>query len=92
MAILFIHDESEDSLANYDEGIRRLEAVGEGHPSGRLFHTAARKGQGYLVVDLWESQEAMERFGRILMPILEQLGSPNATPLVLPVHNIIQAD
>ncbi len=90
MALLFIHDESEDTLAHYDEGIKQLEAAGEGNPPGRLFHTTARKGNGYLVVDVWESQEAMDRFARTLMPILEKMGSPIAQPQVYPVHNIIK--
>ncbi len=90
MALLFIHDESLDMLAHYDEGIKQLEATGEGNPPGRLFHTAAKKGDGYLVVDVWESEEAMERFARNLMPVLEQMGSPMVEPQVYPVHNIIK--
>src|SRR5689334_11355599 len=89
MAILFIHDESEDTLAHYDAGIKQLEKAGQGHPKGRLFHTAARKGQGYLVVDVWETPEDMDRFVQILMPILAQLGSPVVQPQLYPVHNII---
>ncbi len=62
MAILMIQDASEDTRASYDEVIKLLEAAGQGHPAGRQFHVAARKGNGYLVTDVWESQEALDRF------------------------------
>ena len=90
MAILFIHDESEDILAHYEEGIKQLEKVGFGHPPGRLYHVAARKDNGYLVVDVWNSQEDLDNFARTLMPILEGLGSPITPPQVYPAYNIIE--
>ena len=59
---------------DYDKVIKQLEESGQGHPSGRQFHAAARKGNGYLVTDVWESQEALDRFFQILGPLLEQVG------------------
>lgn len=56
MALLMIQDASAESLASYDQIIAWLEAEGHGHPHGRLSHTAVRKGEGYLVADVWESQ------------------------------------
>ncbi|MBA2451209.1 MAG: hypothetical protein H0V51_24615 [Chloroflexi bacterium] len=90
MAILMIHDVSDGRLAEYDRVIKALEAAGQGNPPGRLSHVAARKGDGYLVVDVWESQEAFDRFGQTLVPLLEQAGGRVPTPQIHPVHNVIK--
>ncbi len=89
MAILVIHDGSEDTLANYDTVIKQLEAAGLGQPPERLFHVAARKGSGYVVTDVWESQEALDRFSETLGPLLQQAGTPPSEPQIYPVHNRI---
>ena len=92
MAILFISDASEDALAHYDQVIQQLEATGHGHPSGRQFHVAARKGTGYVVTDVWESQEALDRFMQTLGPLLQQAGTKfeQQQTQILPVHNVIK--
>ncbi len=92
MAILMISDASEDTLAHYDQVVKNLEAAGHGQPSGRQFHVAARKGTGYVVTDVWESQEALDRFSQILGPLLQQVGSgPEQRSMqILPVHNVIK--
>ncbi|MFC9328073.1 hypothetical protein [Kitasatospora sp. NPDC057015] len=38
---------------------------------------------------MWESQEAFERFGEVLMPILRAVGYPQFPALVLPAHNVV---
>jgi hypothetical protein len=89
MAIVMIHDVSDGTLAEYDQVISELEATGHGHPPGRLSHVAARKGAGYLVVDVWESQEDFERFGQTLVPLLERAGGRVPAPQIYPVHNVV---
>jgi hypothetical protein len=85
-----IHDVLDGTLAEYDQVIKELEAAGHRSPPGHLSHVAARKGNGYLVVDVWESQEAFERFGQILVPILERAGGHAAAMAQFyPVHNSI---
>ena len=90
MAILFVHDASNDDIGVYDTVIQQLEAAGQGQPTGRLSHVAARKGTGYLVVDVWESQVALDRFAQTLLPLLEQVGSTPFQPHIYPVHNIVK--
>ena len=90
MAILFISDASDDTIDHYDAVIKQLEAAGQVHPPGRQFHVAARKGDGYLVVDVWESQEALDRFAQTLLPLLEQGASTAFQPQIYPVHNTIK--
>ncbi len=91
MAILMISDASEDTLAQYDQVIKQLEAAGLGHPPGRQFHVAARKGTGYVVSDVWDSQEALDRFMETLGPLLQQAGSrfEQQQTQILPVHDLI---
>jgi hypothetical protein len=92
MAILMISDASEDQLEHYDRVIAHLEEAGHGQPAGRQFHVAARKGTGYVVTDVWESQEALDRFYQTLGPLLEQVGSGSdrQSLQILPVHNVIK--
>ena len=90
MAILMIHDGSDGTLAQYDQVRKELEAAGLGTPPGLLSHVAARKGNGYLVVDVWESEAAFDRFAQTLGPLLENAGGRGAPPQVYPVHNTIK--
>lgn len=76
------------NAGQYDNIIERLEAAGEGEPDGRLFHVTGPRGDGWLVVDVWESREKFERFGQTLMPIAHELGL-NPQPQLYPVHSLI---
>lgn len=89
MAILMIQDASAGTLAQYDTLMKQLEEAGQGQPAGRLFHAAARKGDGFLVTDVWESQEALDRFFQTLGPLLERAGGAQQ-PDIYPVHNLIR--
>jgi hypothetical protein len=77
------------SSQQYDEITRRLEAAGLGAPEGRIHHTAYGSAEAIRVFDVWESPEVFERFGPILMPILQDVGVDPGTPEVAPVHNLI---
>jgi hypothetical protein len=64
----------------YDETVRRLTG-GKGlhSPSdwpveGLLVHAAGQGPQGFRVVDVWESEEACNKFGETLGPILQEVG------------------
>jgi len=85
-----IFDESSDTIAHYDAAIRQLEATGQNRPAGRLHHITAIKGEGYIIVDVWESQEAFEQFEQIVGPLLDQMGRPDGQNQSYPVHNIIK--
>jgi quinol monooxygenase YgiN len=87
-----IADASEQMLAHYDQVIADLEAAGQGHPSGRQFHVAARKGTGYVVTDVWESQEALDHFFQTVGPLIQQAGGDPEQQVmqILPVHNVIE--
>jgi hypothetical protein len=73
----------------YDEVIRRLDAAGAGKPPGRSYHVCFGTGDQLQVFDIWDSQEAFDRFGATLMPILQELRLDPGQPMPEPVHNVI---
>ena len=89
MAIVTVFDIPTMSSEKYDKGIRALEDAGVGSPDGRMYHVAASKGDGCLVVDVWESEEKLNTFSESLIPILQGAGVTPVVPEIYPVHNTI---
>src|SRR5450631_1979463 len=77
------------SAAQYDECIKLLKKAGAGHPVGRSYHAAFGSKDKLMVFDVWTSQAAFDKFGKTLMPILQQLGIDTGQPSVMPVHKVI---
>jgi hypothetical protein len=73
----------------YDEGIRLLKKAGAGNPAGRSYHAAFGSKDKLMVFEIWTSQAAFDKFGKTLMPILQQLGIDPGQPTVMPVHKAI---
>ena len=74
----------------YSQANKDLEAAGKGKPSGRLYHVAAQQADGFFMIEVWESEEALNEFAETLIPILVKNGITHAQPaIVLPVHNIM---
>jgi hypothetical protein len=71
----------------YDNVMKDLASAGHGAPKARLHHVAAALPNGWLVVDLWESGEALNEFAGILMPVLVKNGVTPPQPTILPVYN-----
>ena len=78
------------TAAKYDEIIRRLDAAGAGKPAGRLYHACFGSGDKLQVFDIWESQQAFDKFGETMVPIVQEVGVNLGQPMVEPVHNLIQ--
>ena len=77
------------SAAKYDECIKLLKKAGAGNPAGRSYHTAFGPKDNLMVFDVWTSQAAFDKFGKTLMPILQQLGIDAGQPTVMPVHKVM---
>lgn len=90
MSIVVVFDVPGMTSEQYDQAIGELEAAGEGNPEGRRYHVAASKSDGWLVVDVWESPELLDRFAQVLMPSLQKAGVTPPQPQVYPVHNLIR--
>jgi hypothetical protein len=77
------------NATQYDDVINRLEKAGAGKPTGRQYHVCFGSGDSLQVFDIWESQDAFDKFGQTLMPILQEVGLDPGQPMVEPVHRII---
>ena len=77
------------TTAKYDECIKKLQQVGAGSPAGRLYHVCFGDENNLRVSDIWESQEAFDKFRGTLKPVLEELQIDPGTPEVVKVHNVI---
>lgn len=75
--------------AKYDELVKRLEAAGAGSPAGRLYHVCFGDPNELRVSDIWESQEAFEKFGETLKPLMQEMGFAPPQIEFFEVHNII---
>ncbi|MCI0392202.1 MAG: hypothetical protein MOB07_26020 [Acidobacteria bacterium] len=90
MAVAIFFTPTFMNTEQYDECLRRLEAVGAGAPAGRLSHVCFESGGTLRIFDVWDSAESFEEFGRALLPILEELGVKAGTTAVGEVHRIIE--
>jgi hypothetical protein len=73
----------------YNECIKLLRKAGAGHPAGRTYHACFGTSDKLSVFDVWTSQAAFDRFGKTLMPIMQQIGVDPGQPTVMAVHNVI---
>jgi signal transduction histidine kinase len=94
MAIAVQIDFDGATLDQYDEVVAKMgfEPGGRGEPGG-LFHWATMTGTGLRVTDVWESQEAFERFAREKIgPITASVGVVNEPRVTMyEVHNYLTA-
>ena len=57
---------------------------------GLLMHAAGQGEKGFRVVDVWTSQEAFQRFGEKLTPIMQAVGV-EGPPEIYPAHAFVSA-
>lgn len=73
----------------YDAIIDRLQARGA-LAEGRKAHVSCPAKDGWFVLDVWESPQALERFVQsALGPTFQELGLPQPAPAVAPLHNLL---
>ncbi|MEV0982531.1 hypothetical protein [Streptomyces sp. NPDC049915] len=96
MPIVAVFDMPGMTQAQYEQSVEKV----SGRPGpvkspadwpvpGLISHTAAPTPNGWLVVDVWESEEAFQQFGETIVPILQELGFPEAQPKIYPVFNVV---
>jgi hypothetical protein len=73
----------------YDRAITELTALAADRPAGRSHHSCFGPDDDLMVYEVWESQQAFEEYGKVLMPVLTRIGIDPGAPDVTPVHNII---
>jgi hypothetical protein len=89
MAIGIYFSPAAMSADKYDECIKLLRKAGAGNPPGRSYHASFGPKDKLMVFDVWTSQAAFDKFGKTLMPILQQLEVDPGQPSVMPMHKVI---
>jgi len=75
----------------YRQVTQDLKAAGEEKYSARLVHIAAQGTDGLIITDVWESEEALNKFVETLVPILVKNGvTPVQPTTLLPLVNLIE--
>lgn len=77
------------TAAHYDQIVAELEDAGEGRPAGRTFHCAFGPADKLMIFDIWDSQQAFEEFGKVLMPLVAKTGVELGEPAIMNIHNMI---
>jgi hypothetical protein len=93
MALAFLQEFSEGTQEQYDQAVETIARSGI-RSEGRIFHVAgpmeAGIEAGWRIVDVWESQEALDAFVQRVGPILQMLGMwPPDFSKNWPVHNLL---
>ena len=93
--ILAIHHVPSLTAERYDAVVRgltngrdRLESLSDGGIRGLMFHVAGQGADGFWVVDVWESQEAIDRFSQRARPIAQAAGVTEPMKTYA-VHNVL---
>ena len=80
----------EEVVSSMMNGKTRPESPSDWPVKGLLAHVAGEGRNGFRVLDVWESEEAFNRFGETLMPTLEKLGI-NVEPEIYPAQTFVTA-
>lgn len=75
----------------YEKVWEDLRGAGQENPKGLLHHMGAATENGWMVVDVWESEDRFREFGKTLKPILASNGIPDMEPKILPIHYMYSA-
>ena len=96
MAIIVVFDAPGGTQAQYEQVCDRLSggkgvltSLSDAPEPGLLSHAAGPTPQGWLVVEVWESEEAFQRFGQKLAPFLEEAGMSGVEPKVYRAFNVV---
>ena len=89
MALAFLQEVPGMTQEQYDQVLETLQRGGK-TAEGRIFHVAGPMEGGWRVVDVWESQEAVNKFFQEqLGPALQEAGVAAPQPQFWPVHNML---
>ncbi len=89
MAIAFLHEVPGMTQEQYDQALETVHRGGR-KDEGLIFHVAGPIEGGWRVVDVWESQEAVNTFFQEhLGPALQEAGIAATPPQFWPVHNML---
>jgi hypothetical protein len=95
MLVMAVHQTPSLTQERYEEVVRRLtngksrlESTSDLPFDGLLVHIAGQSGKGLFVVDLFESEEAVDRFNQAIGSIPREVGIEQP-PEFFPAHTFI---
>ena len=91
MAIAVVIDFAGGTAEKHDALVAEMGLTGETASTvqGLIFHAAGPTEGGWRVIDVWESEEAFQRFGAVIGPILQDVGM-SGEPQLFPLHNFVK--
>ncbi|HVE91439.1 MAG TPA: hypothetical protein VNE62_03920 [Actinomycetota bacterium] len=95
MPVVMVHDSPGTTREQYEQVVSRLtngrglNTLSDWPVKGILSHAAGPTEGGWRVIDVWESEEAFQRFGEVFGPVLREAGYPGE-PQLLPIHNFVK--
>ena len=84
----FTQEQYEKTIRLLTGGENRVESPADWPVEGLLAHIAGQGESTFRVVDVWESEEALNRFSDIIGPILREAGV-EGEPEVYPAHTFL---
>jgi quinol monooxygenase YgiN len=87
MAVALVFNGVGVTQAQYEQV--RNEVSPDGHAPGVLFHAAGPSSDGWRVVEIWESQEAMQQFFQEKLGAAMQRANISAQPEFFEVQNMM---
>jgi len=97
MTVVLIHQGPSFTREKYEEVVRkltggkdRMESLSDWPVEGLLMHVAGDSPQGFRVVDVWQSEDACNRFGEVLGPVMQEVGVDDE-PELYEAHTYVSA-
>ena len=95
MPVVMVHDSPGVTQEQYEQvgarltDGRGLKSLSDWPVDGILSHTAGPTADGWRVIDVWESEEAFQRFGEVIGPVLQELDYPGQ-PQLFELRNFVK--
>ena len=90
MAIVIKFKNKGFSATKYLETVKQLEAAGLGNPKGRSYHISYGDSNEVDIMDVWDSMDDFEAFGKVLIPILTSLDVNLGQPDIQKVFGVVK--
>jgi len=84
----FTRKQYEESVRKLTGGKNRLSSPADWPVEGLIAHIAGEGPSGFRVIDVWESREALDRFGARLTPIFAEIGV-EGEPEIYDTHTFV---
>jgi quinol monooxygenase YgiN len=87
MAVYDFHGDSAELAAEYDNVLRKVVAVSSSRP---VIHLALPREYGFMVIDVWTSEEALSSFQKNedFQRVLRESRLPEPKLRTYPIHNV----